>query len=73
MWILIVIQLMAGSATAKNSMPIVYSGVQMQEFSSQESCNVAKNTILKMNQNRNAGEHVMNINSGVLEMKCIQK
>lgn len=64
---------MAGSATAKNSMPIVYSGVQMQEFSSPESCNVAKNTILKMNQNRNAGEHAMNINSGILEMKCVQK
>jgi len=73
MWILIILQLVAGSATAKNSMPIVYSGVVMQEFATKDSCEQAKITIDKMNLNRNGGEHLMKINNGILELQCVKK
>lgn len=72
MWILIVLQLTAGSATAHNSFPIVYSGVTMQQFESKETCEQAKNVIKKMNGKRNDGDSVYTIRSGILEMSCVQ-
>jgi hypothetical protein len=73
MWILIVLQLVAGSATAKNSMPIVYSGVVMQEFATKNSCEHAKITIALMNLNKNDGEHLMKIHNGILKLECVKK
>ncbi len=73
MWVLIVMQLVAGSATAKNSFPIVYSGVEMQEFASQETCNAAKASIQKMMEKRNDGGYAFTINNGVLGLECVKK
>lgn len=68
MWILIVLQIMAGSATAKNTLPITYSGVVMQEFSSKDSCLNAKNTIEKM-----SSESADSARQGLLSIQCIEK
>ena len=68
MWILIVLQIMAGSATAKSSLPVTYSGVVMQEFSSKESCLNAKKTIEKM-----SSESTDSARQGLLSLQCIEK
>ncbi len=73
MWVLIVLQLMSGSGTARNSLPIAYSGVVMQEFSSQETCEAAQKSISVMNQNRNNGNQDFNIRDGVISFKCVKK
>ena len=73
MWILLVIQLVAGSATAKNTTPIVYSGLESQEFTSKKNCEDAKKAILKMNDQRNDGEHTMQIRNGILSVECVPK
>lgn len=73
MWILIVLSIAAGAGTAKNSFPITYTGVTLQEFESKESCEAAKITISAMNKKRNDGEHIQNIQNGVLDMQCVKK
>ena len=74
MWILIVMQLTAGSATAHNSFPIVYSGVAMQEFSSSASCKAAKRAIQRLDQRRgeSAGQ-MLSIRPGIVTMECVRK
>jgi uncharacterized protein YegP (UPF0339 family) len=73
MWILIALQLMAGSGTAKNSYPVAFSGVTMQEFSSKDSCEQAIKTIKKMNERRNGGEQAFEIRNGIIELQCVNK
>lgn len=68
MWILVVLQIMAGSATTKNTLPITYSGVVMQEFSSKESCRNAKKTIEKMSSDSSDSAR-----QGLLSIQCIEK
>lgn len=71
MWILIVFQLMSGSATAKNSMPITYSGVVMQEFSSQESCEQAARVIDKLKTDNT--ESSVLYRNGIISTQCVKK
>jgi hypothetical protein len=66
MWILIILQITAGSATSHSSYPITYSGVTMQEFSSKATCIKAKNTILKMAK-------LSDSQSGILSAECVMK
>jgi hypothetical protein len=73
MWVLIVLQLMGGGATSHNSLPITYTNVTMQEFSSQESCESAKNAITVMNAKRNDGANMMNIRDGMIQLKCVKQ
>jgi hypothetical protein len=71
MWILIVLQLASGSATAKNSLPINYSGVVMQEFSSQESCQHAAKTIEVLASQ--STETRLGYRNGIISTQCIPK
>ena len=71
MWVLIVLQLMSGSATAKNSLPIAYSGVVMQEFSSQESCENAAKAIKDLKSK--AGNFEMSFRNGIVDTQCVKK
>lgn len=74
MWVLIALQLMAGSGTARNSFPIVFSGITTSEFSTKESCEEAKNTINMMNSMRNRNsELAFEIRNGIIELKCVPK
>lgn len=74
MWILLVLQLTAGSATSHNSMPITFTGVSMQEFSSLDTCEAAKKTIDEMSTRRNNTEkHTYPLRDGIIEMKCVKK
>lgn len=73
MWVLIVLQLMSAGATSKNSMPIAYSGVVMQEFSSQQSCEQAKEAISHMNADRNNQKFDFNVRDGIVSFKCVKK
>lgn len=71
MWALIVMSIMAGSATAKNSMPIVYSGVQITTgFESKKSCEDFKAYILEANKNRNSGAQTVNVQDGIISVEC---
>lgn len=71
MWVLIVLQLMSGSATAKNSMPITYSGVIMQEFSSQESCEQAAEVIERLKTH--SEETSLAYRNGIISSQCVKK
>lgn len=73
MWVLIVLQLMGGGSTSHNSFPVTYTNVTMQEFSSQESCESAKNTIVAMNAKRNDGANTMTIRDGMIQLKCVKQ
>ena len=73
MWVLIVLQLMSAGATSRNSLPIAYSGVVMQEFSSQETCEAAKESITKMNADRNNQKFDFNIRDVIVSFKCVKK
>jgi hypothetical protein len=68
MWVLVVLQIMAGSATAKNSLPITYSGVVMQEYSTKESCLNAKKMIENMSSQKSDSSR-----NGLLSLECIEK
>lgn len=71
MWVLIVLQLMSGSATAKNSMPITYSGVVMQEFSSQDSCEQAAKVI--ENFKTQSADTAVTYRNGILATQCVKQ
>lgn len=73
MWILIVLQLVAGSATSKNSLPIIYSGVTMQEFSSQDSCERAIKEIKSLSIQAGKESELLSVRDGILSMRCIKK
>lgn len=73
MWVLIVLQLMSAGATSRNSMPIAYSGVVMQEFSSKENCEGAKEAIAKMNSERNNQSFDFNVRDGIISFKCVKQ
>lgn len=73
MWVLIVLQLMSAGATSRNSMPIAYSGVVMQEFSSKETCEAAKETISHMNAARNNQNFDFNVRDGIVSFKCVKQ
>lgn len=71
MWALIVLSIMAGSATGKSSMPILYSGVTIQDgFKSEQSCEDFKKTILEMNNQRDGGPQTSGVRDGIIAMKC---
>lgn len=71
MWVLIVLQLMSGSATARNSMPINYSGVVMQEFSSQTSCEQAARVVRQLGNH--GGDGSVDFRNGIIAAQCVQK
>ena len=73
MWILIVLQLTAASATARSSLPTLYSGVAFQEFSSQESCERARSLLFKGDLSANAALDLANVRSGILSASCQPK
>ena len=68
MWVLVVLQIVAGSATVKSSLPITYTGVVMQEFSTKESCLNAKLVIDRLNQSASGATR-----NGILAHECIEK
>jgi hypothetical protein len=71
MWILVVLQIMSGSATAKSSLPINYSGVVMQEFKSKESCERAAKLLAEMAKISGAGD--VAYRNGIISAQCIEK
>lgn len=62
---------MSGSATAKNSMPITYSGVVMQEFASQESCEQAAKVIEKFKTQ--SADTSVSYRNGILATQCVKQ
>lgn len=73
MWILIVIQLTAASATARSAVPTLYSGVAFQEFTSQESCEKARVLIEKVAVSAGPAAGLNNVRSGILTASCQPK
>lgn len=73
MWILIVIQLTAASATARSAMPTFYSGVTFQEFASRESCEKARALLEKPALHASAEAALDNVRSGILSTSCQPK
>jgi uncharacterized protein involved in type VI secretion and phage assembly len=73
MWVLLVIQLTAASATARSSMPTLYSGVAFQEFSSKESCERARALISQTAAQVADNAAPDKIHNGVLSTSCLPK
>ncbi len=73
MWILLVIQLTAASATARSAIPTLYSGVAFQEFTSLESCEKARVHLIRSSALVPEGVALDNVRSGVLSATCLQK
>lgn len=73
MWILIVIQLTAASATARSAMPTLYSGVTFQEFTSRESCENVRALLDKPNVGATSTMALDNVRSGILSTSCQPK
>lgn len=73
MWILIVIQLTAASATARSALPALYSGATFQEFASQESCEKARSLLAKPATLAGATSSLDQVRSGILSTTCLPK
>ncbi len=73
MWILIVIQLTAASATARSAMPTLYSGVTFQEFSTKESCEKVRALLGKPDISTLHTADLDNVRSGILSTSCQPK
>lgn len=73
MWVLVVIQLMAGSATGRSSLPSLHSGVAMQEFSSHETCEQAVKEIRTLSAKTNQESQYLTVHDGIISMRCIKK
>jgi hypothetical protein len=71
MWALIVLGIVASSATGKSSLPTLYSGERIYTgFTSEKNCEDFKKVVLQMNKNRNSGDTVLNVADGIIDMQC---
>lgn len=73
MWILIVIQITAVSATARSAMPNFYSGVTFQEFATKESCEKARALLDNTTLYADAAAELGNVRRGILSTSCQPK